>query len=1306
MKKQSDKLNSADVEVLQKKLTRKSASLKLMKRELEIEASLEKVRARTMAMERSEELQQVVNSIFERFRELKVPLATANIMIFSEGSKDVECWTANDTLTNSSRFLISYADVTILKDIAKAKQSNQKLFAKSYSVEEKNELFNYFFEHTDFRNIPAHRKEQILESRYYALSLALIKNIGVQITSYAKPSFSGKENEILTRFANIFYQAYVRFQDLQKAEAQARESKIQLSLERVRARTMAMQNSNELSDVAKVLFEQFNSLGYQPERFAIAIVNEAEQVFEYWGTQHGGFYMDTTQKFSINEPHVMQQMYQAWKAKTKSISIDLQGRPLEEYFQFFKNTDAPVQRDKFGNRRVQNVATFSKGIFTIVTPEPIEREAMDILERFASVFDGTYTRFLDLQKAEAQAREAQIEAALEKVRSRSLAMHKSDELQEVVRAVFDRLNELDIVMNATSIFIFKEDSDDLEQWVALSGHQYSTCFHLAYFDFAVFRDLKEAREKGKDSFIKKYSFQEKNDWFRFAFEHTEYRQIADARKKYLLESECAVFSYALTKNTGIQLANYEGQLFSEREMEILKRFAKVFEQAYTRFLDLQKAEAQAREARIEAALERVRAKTMAMHKSEQLGETAKVFFEQFNLLGKIPDRMSIGIINEESKKVELWVTDQSGNEVNHEYFFSLDERTSIAKIYSAWKEREDTFIVDLTGQDLQDWLQFVKEEARLPIDETKIKGRRVQQAAFFSRGFLLFTTHEPVADEIMKLLVRFARVFDQTYTRFLDLQKAETQARAAQIEAALERVRAQTMAMSKSPDLQEVVSAIFSELDKLELKTLRCGIGIINGKNRTVDVWTTATTREGYEVNFSGNESMDIHPMLQAVFEAWKKQEDYYHVLTGNDLISYYNTQQEDNYKLPDTAAGAIVAHSDCHYYFCTFFPAGGLFFFREIPFTEELIQIIRRFANAFGLAYKRFEDLKQSEARALEAIRESSLDRVRAEIASMRTTNDLQRITPLIWRELTVLGVPFFRCGVFIIDEINAGVKFYLSAPDGHSLGVMNLSFNANSLTMNAVENWRKGHVYMEHWDRAAFTNWMQTMIEQGQIQDKETYQAGAATAPESLDLHLVPFAQGMLYVGNDKPLQKEKIDLIKSLAEAFSIAYARYEDFNKLELAKHQIEKTLVDLKQAQSQLIQSEKMASLGELTAGIAHEIQNPLNFVNNFSEVNKELLAEMKNEIDLGNTNEAKAIANDLIENEEKINHHGKRADAIVKGMLQHSRANTGQKELTDINKLADEYLRLSYHGLRAKDKTFNAEIKTDFDRDLSFARLK
>jgi signal transduction histidine kinase/ligand-binding sensor domain-containing protein len=155
------------------------------------------------------------------------------------------------------------------------------------------------------------------------------------------------------------------------------------------------------------------------------------------------------------------------------------------------------------------------------------------------------------------------------------------------------------------------------------------------------------------------------------------------------------------------------------------------------------------------------------------------------------------------------------------------------------------------------------------------------------------------------------------------------------------------------------------------------------------------------------------------------------------------------------------------------------------------------------------------------------------------------------------------------------------------------------------------------------------------------------------------------------------------------------------EIEKAYHKLEETHETLKATQSQLIQSEKMASLGELTAGIAHEIQNPLNFINNFSEINTELIDELNDGIEKGNLDEVKTIAADIRENESKINHHGKRADAIVKGMLQHSRVSTGQKESADINALVDEYIRLSYHGLRAKDKSFNATIKSDLDQSLA-----
>ena len=200
-------------------------------------------------------------------------------------------------------------------------------------------------------------------------------------------------------------------------------------------------------------------------------------------------------------------------------------------------------------------------------------------------------------------------------------------------------------------------------------------------------------------------------------------------------------------------------------------------------------------------------------------------------------------------------------------------------------------------------------------------------------------------------------------------------------------------------------------------------------------------------------------------------------------------------------------------------------------------------------------------------------------------------------------------------------------------------------------------------------------------------------------------------------KELEKERIrfrnrvrtySLGAVVAVMFLLAIIFYRNYRQKQKAKIKIEKAYDELKATQSQLIQREKMASLGELTAGIAHEIQNPLNFVNNFSEVSNELMEDMKNEMSMGNHQDARAIADDLKLNLEKITHHGKRADAIVKGMLQHSRVSPGKKELTDINALCDEHLKLAYHaflaskhGIPAKNKSFKVNIQTDFDNSLS-----
>ncbi len=581
---------------------------------------------------------------------------------------------------------------------------------------------------------------------------------------------------------------------------------------------------------------------------------------------------------------------------------------------------------------------------------------------------------------------------------------------------------------------------------------------------------------------------------------------------------------------------------------------------------------------------------------------------------------------------------------------------------------DNEYTIVSSGQKIKEWYKVVEVIAPAVFEYDHDGQLIIPEILYyhfskFSGGALLMISNQQPSVEARELQKRAAVVFGLAVTRFLDLKKAEEQAREAKIEASLERVRGKAMAMHSSEDLAATIGIFYRELESFSITPRRCGVGLLDKETRVAELSTMNTTDKGDSIEIVGKLKMQGHPVLEGVYDNWILQQEYHPVLRGNEIKEYYQLLRPQ-IAFPEYPNDAV------QYGYFFFFPEGGVYAWTEKELAEDELKIYRRFTSVLSLTYKRYKDLKDAETRAKEAVKQATLDRVRAEIASMRTKQDLDRITPLIWNELTILGIPFVRCGVFIMDDKHQLVHTFLSTPDGKAIGAFQLDYETNNLK-EAIRHWHDNQVYVTHWGEKEFGEMADTLLKQGSIVSLDQY----LKPTEGIHLHFLPFLQGMLYVGNTTRLQEDDIHLLQSLAEAFSTAYARYEDFNKLEAAKQQVEKTLVDLKQAQQQLVQSEKMASLGELTAGIAHEIQNPLNFVNNFSEVSNELIDEMVEEVKKGNFDEAKIIANDLKQNLEKINHHGKRADGIVKSMLQHSRSSSGQKELTDINVLCDEYLR-------------------------------
>jgi signal transduction histidine kinase/DNA-directed RNA polymerase subunit N (RpoN/RPB10) len=1276
-------------------------------RESQIQLALERVRARTMAMQKSDELKDATLVLFQQFRQLQQTPNQVSICIFDDEIKIGEMYvTLNGEKIDRSFTMELNKEIFVMKRARKAFIEKHENFSATLTG---NELREY----NQWRNafVGAKRWDEsdvALKESWYVQAAFFSKGmIGVSSDSPA-PDETVK---LLERFAKVFDSTYIRFNDLQKAESQAREAKIELGLERVRARAMAMQSSAELKEVVKTLFEELNHLDVNVQACLIATFDAATLDQRSWM-----IHLKTNEPYVLlipyNEQPFYQEMLKAWKERNANWAYMLEGETKIKWEDFlFADTDFRLlpQLVKEEMQKPEKVffaaSYYTYGAIQSSSPSPFSKQSIDILQRFSKVFDSCYTRFLDLQKAEAQAREAQIELGLERVRARAMAMQKSDELKELIGTVFSELTKLDLVLTRCVIMIYDSKTLGITWWMANSEDpsnpmglfvKYHTLPpHLAYIKAWKERELNwQYVLEGK---IKK-------EWDDFLFVETELSYLPDFVIAGMKAPDRVYLNASFNSFGNLTLATLEP--LSNEHADILLRFAKVFDLTYTRFNDLQKAEAQARESQIQLALERVRARTMAMQKSDDLKQVVCIVLEQLQQLDFVMEggAAHIQIFDESSRQCIQWSADPLLKDAA-EYKIPYNNNPVFADFLKAKNEGKDSFFFKYSFEEKNKWFDwaFVNTDfKKLPDHFKKILMECESYAhwAAFQKNSCIVVNNilgKMLSHDQTDILKRFAKVFEQGYIRFLDLQRAEAQAREAQIEAALERVRAQSMAMNKSQDLALVVSSVFNQLEKLGVKALRCGIGIINGTTRSNKAWITTSTNIGNTIELSGDESLSGHTLLDTIFTNWKAQKSFSYILEGNDLIDYYKAVGSTDFQ--GSFAKEVLSNSNVsHYYHCVMFPAGGLFTFSEIPFSEETYHVLQRFADAFYHAYKRFEDLQRAEAQAREAVKQAALDRIRADIASMRTVSDLDRITPLIWNELTILGVPFIRCGVFIMDDEQQQIHTFLSTPEGKGIAAFHLPYNTPGNIAHVISHWYKKEIYTDHWDKEAFKDFAENLVQQGAMKSSEQY---LQTMPAGgFDLHFVPFQQGMLYVGNIAPLGAEEINLLQSIADAFSTAYARYQDFNKLEAAKKQVDNTLTELKQAQQQLVQSEKMASLGELTAGIAHEIQNPLNFVNNFSEVSNELIDEMNNELEKGEIEEAREIASDLKQNLEKINHHGKRADAIVKGMLQHSRKSTGQKEPTDINALADEYLRLSFHGLRAKDKNFNATIETDFDNSI------
>jgi len=995
-------------------------------REARIEAALEKVRSRSLAMHKSGELQEVVNTVFERLKDLNLSMNSASIFIFKEGSKDWEQWVATSTTNYSSFFHIPYTELPIFRDLEDAKSQGVEFYNVRYPLQDKNRWFNYAFEHTEYSGIPDDRKRFMLESECLILSFALGKKTALQVAKYSGTFFSDDENDIVKRISKVFEQAYIRFLDLQRAEAQAREAKIEAALEKVRSRSLAMHKSEEIKEVVKTVVERIKDLDIEMNGgVSLVTFSPDSKDLLHWIWIPEQFdeplkahlpYFDNMMFHDCNEGRE-----KGWELVAKVYS----GEVKRSYFKhIFAHSGFSAATEEL-KAWVMNQEYFGfsfaiqqhSGIFlNDYTGKYFSAETNDTLIRFSKVFEQAYVRFLDLQKAEAQAREAKMEVGLERVRSRSMAMHKSDELLEAGAILFSEMQKLGIEsLTAGFVLMDKEEKNGLNYAPDPYTKQIMPLPVIIPHDETIhMKQVVENWKKGSSYYVVVMDEEE-------TIKHQTF--IAERSTNFTLNAEqliaispARLFLHNFYFKEGYLLI-VGGHRLSAEQTDIMVRFTKVFQQTYTRFLDLQKAEAQAREAEIQLALERVRARTMAMQESHELGETAALLFQQLrNLDLKF---WSAGIFiwrTDDDNLVEDWMGNNTDGSPLTPILLRFKDDDKHRSIYEASLRGELMYEEVLKGEALTrhyEWFMshpsakhVVEQLAHYEIAPPPVQWN---YAAIFKQGYLLIIAEEP-EPEIRDISKLFARTFEQTYTRFLDLQRAEAQAREAKIEAALEKVRAAAMSMMKPDDLLNVCEVLFKECLKLGFGGLRNAMINIHNDEKGTFLNYDYSDEIGKSINHL---TYNIHPVIEKQIRQVRSANDAFSETSfmGKDLEEWKQFRrhigEKDDQRIDNMSA--------LYYYFYSI-GTGSIGISTFSPMNGESLELLKRFRNVFSLSYQRYLDIALAEAQAREAQIEAALERVRSRSMGMQKSEELKEVIQVVYDQFVQLGVGVEHTG-FILD-------------------------------------------------------------------------------------------------------------------------------------------------------------------------------------------------------------------------------------------------------------------------------------------------
>jgi signal transduction histidine kinase len=1288
-------------------------------RESQINLAVERVRATAMAMHQTTDLDKVNKELLNQLNWLQVPGLSGVTFYLIDENGWVKAWdfSSPGNMGEQSSYTLQFDSnrhEMLGFPFKILQQTDLNYFVADYPLE-KLEKAVYEFEEID----PAMAKivKEALSTgalTHQWTACARISNGLLGIDLVSPPSEDTKT--IILKMAGAFNQAYMRFLDLQKAEAQAREAKIEAALERIRSRSLAMFKTDDLRNVVTVLFEQMQGLSVDMDfaSVSIFIFKEGKRNLDQWIQLPAGV-------ASLHVPYfehpILSDLFDAKESGAdyfaKVYTLEEKNSWVAKGFELtdYKNLPLAFKTSLLEAPGYAMSITLAKNsgicIPSFIGAFPSAGD-VNILKRAGKVFEQAYIRFLDLQKAEAQARESKIEAGLEKVRASTMAMHDSKDLSTTIAELFSQLRELNLRTIRCGIAIFNDSSGRINAWTASEGEEDNPIKRAGnelLTGHPLLEGIFEAWQNQKE-----YSYELKGD---------------DLKKYYEVIGKSNFPVARPSKNSG-HLAQYylcvmfpagglfalKDSPFTESEKMLMRRFSDVFHLTFIRHLDLMKAEAQARESEIQLALERVRAKTMAMHSSSDLGPTSAVLFQQIADLGF--ETWSCGFcIWKEDDHIEAWMgADTAGSSLSP-ILLNYKKETTHNEIYKSFLKGESSHERVWEGQELEahyDYMQTIPSVktafAQLFEAGLTLPTYQCYNIGFFKQGYLIIITKKQ-NPELKDLSVRFANVFEQTYTRFLDLQKAEAQTREAEIELALERVRARTMAMQHSNELAEASFLLDQQVRSLGIRTRGCAFHIY-GENDSTE-WFSSE-QGTMPVYHTPRENVFLE-----YYEAGQRGEAI-HIkeFAGGDCATHYDylctlPVMGEALKELKASGGSFPERQIDH---VTFFKYGYLLFITldEVPDSHD---VFRRFAKVFEQTYTRFLDLQKAEAQIRNEKIKNALERVRSRSLAMHKSAELTDVIQTVSEQFKELEIDISG-GAFIVinQDLEKGFYCWGAGGVGNYVRKVKIPFIDRPIYQtlsNGIKN--VNPFFTEYYDVEEKRAFFKHLFKYHPFKDTPSSRQESLLAEESDYARscVVSKNTSIFIINHDgKQFSEEENELLREMGRVFEQAYIRFIDLEKAEKQarliseeRDRLEITLDELKATQAQLIQQEKLASLGQLTAGIAHEIKNPLNFVNNFSDLSRELIDEVFEELENLEASATKeeiiAILQDVQSNLTKVHEHGTRADSIVTSMLQHSRASGSKREPKAFNPLVKEFVNLSFHGMRAGKAPINVDIDLQLD---------